>query len=239
MTKRYIAFQLGDKFLVSQDFNGDFDEAAEIRANTGFNVGCGLLPTWKAVLSAVDGADRLDPTCWDSLIQEIELMFGYDEHQPLKELTKEQFQDFVKSAGEVWMQNERGILTLHYRNGMTIPEAIKDVVEECFGFKVLLSPYSADYVIIMAKNTDGKWVSWFTVLPNHSGREPLFRGFNTDHANIWLSETRPDMTEARCHAFFDAIEHELGVLKEEKDPNLIPAFIDPEDWQTIINNKEE
>ena len=51
---------------------------------------------------------------------------------------------------------------------------------------------------ICAKNTDGESVSW--IVYDRSEDELSVRG-NTDNMNIWLSETRPDMTMEQCCSF--------------------------------------
>lgn len=51
---------------------------------------------------------------------------------------------------------------------------------------------------ICAKNTDGKSVSW--IIYDRLEDDLSVRG-NTDNLNIWLSETRPDMTMEQCCTF--------------------------------------
>lgn len=51
---------------------------------------------------------------------------------------------------------------------------------------------------ICAKNTDGECVSW--IVYDRSEDDLSVRG-NTDNMNIWLSETRPDMTMEQCCSF--------------------------------------
>ena len=51
---------------------------------------------------------------------------------------------------------------------------------------------------IFAKNTDGNSVSW--IVYDRSEDDLSVRG-NTDNMNIWLSETRPDMTMEQCCTF--------------------------------------
>lgn len=56
-------------------------------------------------------------------------------------------------------------------------------------------------------------------------------GHNTDQCNIWLNETRPDMTAERCVEFFEALSQTLGLF--DTDKLSLSPWIDPEDWQEI------
>lgn len=72
-------------------------------------------------------------------------------------------------------------------------------------------------VIVYAKDTDGKETRWF----EYHSIGNLYVGNNTDCCNIWLYETRPDLTPEDLVTMFSEIKAELK------------AYVDPEDWQEI------
>ena len=118
-----------------------------------------------------------------------------------------------------------GSTYLYARYGKPTVEWVADLARE-YGFK---SRCSSGAATITARNTDGRWTTWFLV----SFKEGLWhiRGNNTDQCNIWLHLTRPDMTPERCVEFFDRLNETLGLFgKEEIQMN---SLIDPEDWQEI------
>lgn len=120
-----------------------------------------------------------------------------------------------------------GNLILATRYGVSMVECLADVVKQ-FSFK---SRYANDTAIaIRAKNTDGRWVTWFTIFPDDKGQRKV-SGNNTDQCNIWLNETRPDMTPERCIEFFEVLSHTMGLYGESK--LKMSMWIDPEDWQSI------
>lgn len=74
-------------------------------------------------------------------------------------------------------------------------------------------------VFVFAKNTDGKEVKWF----EYNSNEDRYHGNNTDQWNIWLCDTRKDLTAEDLVTMFTEIEAEMRV------------FVDPEDWQELAN----
>lgn len=109
---------------------------------------------------------------------------------------------------------------------MTTVEKFQELAEK-YGFEAEQN----DFMISLgAKNTDGEWTPWIRY--NYHFEEVLICG-ETDTLNIWLSETRPDMTPEKCVAFVD----ELNKLFDfhGSDTIIIRDLIDPEDWQEIAN----
>ena len=56
---------------------------------------------------------------------------------------------------------------------------------------------------------------------------------NTDHINIWLYKTRPDLTPERVITFVDELSDIFRLSSCKKQ--LMRTLIDPEDWQEIAN----
>lgn len=79
-------------------------------------------------------------------------------------------------------------------------------------------------VQISAKNTDNRLVTWFLW---DSVRDVLY-GDNTDQCNIWLCNTRPDLTPEQLISFFTEL-CERAALK---------TLVDPEDWQEIADVRD-
>lgn len=80
---------------------------------------------------------------------------------------------------------------------------------------------------ISAQNTDGEWTEWFFY--NVDFRFVYVRG-NTDNLNLWLHETRPDMTAERCIQMVDDLNK---LFQGDCVRFAVSSLIDPEDWQEI------
>lgn len=211
MTRRLVVFKKEDTYLVSQEFNGDKSEAGMFTANAGIKA------DWPEIVGLFDGADT--PDKFGKAVSKVEELYGYNP-VPL-EIEAE-----MPAAQEVWMMSH-GNLILATRYGEPMVKCLADVVEQ-FGFK---SRYTTDEAIdIKAKNTDGEWCTWFTIFPDYKGKRKII-GHNTDQCNIWLYETRPDMTPERCMEFFEELSRTMGLYGEDK--LKVRPWIDPEDWQGI------
>ncbi len=92
---------------------------------------------------------------------------------------------------------------------------IKKAVEK-YGFRAEIKDNS---VIIYAFNYDGNEVEWF----KYDANEKKYSGNNTDHINVWLCDTRPDLTPENLVQMFTDIKAELK------------TYIAPEDWQEIAS----
>ncbi len=214
MTRRVIAYRSGSHFYVSQEFNGDRAEMRQFNPK-----GCRIKTDWVDIPPMFDGVTTLEQ--FKDTVRRVETLYGY------KAVPVEAEHDLPVTE-EVWMLS-CGALLVETRYGSSMVECLAEVAKE-YGFKTVRD---GDYSITFrAKSTDGHWVSWFTIIPSLKGARHI-KGNNTDQANIWLGETRPDMTPERCIAFFEEINHTLGLFGEDRvEPS---EWIDPEDWQIIAN----
>lgn len=116
-------------------------------------------------------------------------------------------------------------------------------VAQKYGFKarcgssvqtITYGEVDAPVYTIMAKNTDNHWVTWFSVIPDMGmkyGHEAFLVGNNTDVMNIWLHETRKDLTPENCVMFFAELNAIFNFTDD--DMILLKDWIDSEDWQEI------
>lgn len=104
-------------------------------------------------------------------------------------------------------------------------KAFKDVALK-YNFPVMVSE---NCLVMKAKNTDGKLVNWLKYNPISDTISIIG---NTDNLNIWLHETRPDMTAKKCVEFVKELSKALNCSLSLRD------IVDPEDWQEIasVNN---
>lgn len=211
MTRRLIAYKEGDAYLVSQEFNGDKSEMEKFLKHTS------IAADWSEVVELFDGVTT--PKMFEEAVKKAEKLYGY-EPMSLNHETE------IPTAQEVWVMSH-GNLLLTTRYGKPLVEWLADVAEQ-FGFK---SRYTNNKSIdIRAKNTDGRWCTWFTIFIDSEGAR-MISGSNTDQCNIWLHETRPDMTPERCIEFFEELSQTMGLYGEDK--LKLSTWIDPEDWQEI------
>lgn len=103
-------------------------------------------------------------------------------------------------------------------------DAFKAVAKE-YGFKVM--QYGDSYRLC-AQNTDHKWVSWVGFYPKED--KVSYFG-NTDYLNIWLCDTRKDLTPEKCLQFVGELNNALELSGDDRF--LVRNLIDPEDWQVI------
>lgn len=102
---------------------------------------------------------------------------------------------------------------------------LKELAEE-FGFRTINRNKN---IKIRAKNTDGKYVNWM----DYNATTDIFRIYgDTDYLNIWLSDTRPDLTSENIVDFVNKLNNIMN-FKENKV--TVRDIIDPEDWQEIAN----
>lgn len=108
----------------------------------------------------------------------------------------------LKTFGEKTTNNENGKLHIKETNDkQNLGTCLKKICDK-YGFKTKFSGVNDNYFCnVYAKNTDGNYVFWFDIqLSNHDSTygkpfEPVItlRG-NTDQNNIWLSDTRKDLS---------------------------------------------
>lgn len=96
-------------------------------------------------------------------------------------------------------------------------------VAEKYGF---MARSSGNTTTLICKDTDGKNCRW--IIYNQKLNSCTIVG-NTDQLNLWLYETRPDLTPERIIQFVK----DLNTALETEDQILLRNLIDPEDWQEI------
>ena len=97
-------------------------------------------------------------------------------------------------------------------------------VAEKYGF---MARSLGNTTALFCKDTDGHNRKWIT----YDQKKDCYTIVgNTDHLNLWLYETRPDLTPERIIQFVKDLN---AVLETEEEPILLRNLIDPEDWQEI------
>lgn len=87
---------------------------------------------------------------------------------------------------------------------------------------------------VMAKNTDNDLVKWFSIKKIDDFYTATLYG-NTDHLNIWLCDTRKDLTPGSIIDFIKSVNKstlKIGIKLPLRN------LIDPEDWQEIADVKD-
>lgn len=215
MTRRTIVFRDGKKFYASQEFNGDKTEAA------GFHPDIGITADWSDIVELFTGKTTVKS--FKEAVKEAEKLYGY-ENVEVEEL------DELPSCEEIWLTT--GVfLHLHTKYGEPTVVWAADIAKE-YGFGAYCTKGK---VVITAEDTDGKRTEWFSIAVKDDGLVHV-RGNNTDQCNIWLYETRPDMTPERCVEFFKRLSDAMGLLGE--DGIKVRTWIDPEDWQQIAGVRD-
>lgn len=110
-----------------------------------------------------------------------------------------------------------------------IPEQFEQfcALAEKYGFK---AKCHGDIFVLQAKNTDGCWINWIEC---HPIRKKVVVVGNTDNCNLWLCDTRKDLTAERITAFVRELN---AFTKHTCDTTCkLRVLIDPEDWQEIAN----
>lgn len=117
---------------------------------------------------------------------------------------------------------------------------IKQICDK-YNFKTMLSIENDNlYYEVYAKNTDNKDVLWFAIqLSDHVSYEPILIIYgNTDQNNIWLCDTRKDLTLNNivdfCKNVCDICHCKLTVSPFTKENEVyIHRLVDIEDLQEI------
>lgn len=218
MTRRMIVFKKDGKFYASQEFNGDKNECAQV------NSAAKILVDWPEIMKLFTG--KVSVWSFQEAVKEAERLYGY-ESVAVEDL------DELPSCEEIWLTTG-GFLYKYTKYGEPTMSLVADLARE-YGFS---AHHLRNMVKIYAKNTDGQWTEWFSITMGESG-VAYTRGYNTDQCNIWLHQTRPDMTPERCVEFFQRLNDTLGLFGESAI-NLY-SWIDPEDWQEIagVNDAHE
>lgn len=109
---------------------------------------------------------------------------------------------------------------------LTAARKLKDLAM-AYGFKPIMN--GSNYMLC-AKNTDNRWTPWITYNPKTCSVS--CRG-NTDHLNLWLHETRKDLTPENCLSFVEDLNRTFQLTGENRFS--VKELIDPEDWQEIAD----
>lgn len=215
MTRRIIVLKKDGKFYASQEFNGDKAEAANFHPNIGIKA------DWPEIIELFTG--KATVASFKDAVRDAEKLYGY-ESMEVEEL------DELPSCEEIWLTT--GVfLYLYTKYGKPTVNWAADVAKE-YGFG---ANCTKDKVVIATKDTDGMVTEWFSITVDTDGLVHV-RGNNTDQCNIWLHETRPDMTPERCMEFFKRLSDAMGLLG--KDGIKMRTWIDPEDWQQIAGVRD-
>ena len=94
-----------------------------------------------------------------------------------------------------------------------------------FGFRMVEMD---GVVILQSKNTDREDTNW---LKYNTATDTFIIVGNTDHMNIWLNKTRPDLTPEKLVEF----NNRLNDIMEFDERTELKEYVDPEDWQAIAD----
>lgn len=109
-----------------------------------------------------------------------------------------------------------------------IQYSLKEVANK-YGFK---EQHATNSISLMAKDTDKHWVKWVTY---DIAKDTIYFD-NTDCLNIWLCDTRPDLTPERLMEFVKELNSSFGF--EGEDRLQLKQLVDPEDWQEIAKVRD-
>lgn len=82
--------------------------------------------------------------------------------------------------------------------------------------------------ILQSKDTDGEYTDW---LKYNAETDTLIIVGNTDYLNIWLHETRPDLTPEKLVEFNNRLNEIMQFNKKLE----LGQYVDREDWQEIAD----
>lgn len=204
MTRRILAFKNGNRYLISQEFNGDREEML-LRGET--DPSCSI--RWLQAIK--DMGPCLSACSFASSLKVLENKYGYEHVDPTP-LSEEQFNACQEE--ELWLIDETGLPHLHARYGLSIPDAILHDIEAlslplqtcpCQGVQGnQVGSVQKDGIRIFARDNDGNWFPWFSVIPNYNGQELLFVGACASQADLdkgWMSkENLTNLFRAIYHA---------------------------------------
>lgn len=108
-------------------------------------------------------------------------------------------------------------------SNINIQYSLKEVTDK-YGFK---EQRATNSLSLMAKDTNGHWIRWVTY---DIAKDTIYLD-NTDCLNIWLCDTRPDLTPEQIIEFVKELNSSFGF--EGEDRLRLKELIDPEDWQEI------
>lgn len=99
-------------------------------------------------------------------------------------------------------------------------------VADYYGFNLIIDDY-AYTITLQAKNVEGVWTNWLT----YELKEDRVLRDNTAWLNIWLNQTRPDLTAEVLVCLVNDLN--LALLRQEDEKIKIYELINRRDWQKI------
>lgn len=159
------------------------------------------------------------------------------EDEETKQQVENDYDNFIDNIKDNLLPELEKKVTQNNKNAGLLIEQICDK----YNFKAILSVENDNlYYEIYAKNTDNKNVLWFAIqLSNHVSPEPILIIYgNTDQNNIWLCDTRQDLTLNNivdfCKNVCDICHCKLTISPFTKENEIyIHRLVDIEDLQEI------
>ena len=99
-------------------------------------------------------------------------------------------------------------------------------VADYYGFNLIIDD-CAYTITLQAKNVEGVWTNWLT----YELKEDRVLRDNTAWLNIWLNQTRPDLTADMLVCLVNDLN--LALLRQEDEKIKIYELINRRDWQKI------
>lgn len=143
---------------------------------------------------------------------------------------EQQTQEDLPLSVEMWLMHAIIRDVVHDHEMARSPAERFDNLGTKYNF--LVSKYE-DHLDLCAHNTDGNWTPWIRYYP---ATDSIACVGKTDHLNIWLSETRKDMTPERCLQFVEDLNSTMELTAAEQFS--VSELIDPEDWQQLADVKD-
>lgn len=115
------------------------------------------------------------------------------------------------------------------KNGLDLND-FKDLILSSSKYNFPIELYD-DELSIMAKDTDKDLVKWFSIKKIKDFYTATLYG-NTDQLNIWLYNTRKDLTPDNIVDFVNSVNKstlKIGIKLPLRN------LVDPEDWQEIAS----
>ena len=99
-------------------------------------------------------------------------------------------------------------------------------VADYYGFNLIIDD-CAYTITLQAKNVEGVWTNWLT----YELKEDRVLRDNSAWLNIWLNQTRPDLTADALVCLVNDLN--LALLRQEDEKIKIYELINRRDWQKI------
>lgn len=125
------------------------------------------------------------------------------------------------------MEASQGISECKIRD---VIQKFKDLAQQ-YGFEIVQD--NEKYSLCAKEKYDEKWTPWINY---YSDKDEVCCVGNTDNMNIWLCDTRKDLTPEMCVQFVDSLNEVFALSGDDKF--FVRELIDPEDWQEIANVRD-